>query len=179
MATCLLNPGHHVVFDAGAVSPRTGLRETDVAITVSNKAAEYLNAAGVYTQTYQANELYEITDFANSGDFDVFVSIHCNSAANQSAQGTETWVYTGSVNGDKLGRCIQNQIVNSLPVTDRGMKYSTGLYVLKHTDMPACLIELAFISNEYDESLLSSDYYTTEFARSVARGVTDYFVCNL
>jgi len=173
MSSCLINAGHHVTYDAGAVSPRTGLRETDVALKVSNLIVDYLNAAGVYSQQFQANELDEITDYANNNEFDLFVSIHCNAASNYSAQGTETWYYQGSSNSQHLASCIQDQIINSLPVTDRGIKPTTGLYVLKHTDMPAALVELAFITNEYDESLLSNDHYIDEFARAIARGITD------
>ena len=47
-----------------------------------------------------------------------------------------------------------------------------GLYVLTNTDMPAVLVELAFISNEDDEKLLRNNQ--DDFARAIARGVTDY-----
>jgi N-acetylmuramoyl-L-alanine amidase len=38
--------------------------------------------------------------------------------------------------------------------------------------MPACLVEMAFIVNEEDASLLK--YHVDDFARAIARGVTDY-----
>ena len=47
-----------------------------------------------------------------------------------------------------------------------------GLMVLKHTDMPACLVETAFIDNDADAELLRTGY--DDFARAIARGVTDY-----
>ena len=47
-----------------------------------------------------------------------------------------------------------------------------GLYVLSNTDMPAVLVELAFISNAEDVVLLTEQQ--DEFARAIARGVTDY-----
>ena len=46
------------------------------------------------------------------------------------------------------------------------------LIVLKRTDMPAVLVELAFIDNDEDCELLKSN--TDDFAAAVARGVTDY-----
>ena len=47
-----------------------------------------------------------------------------------------------------------------------------GLYVLTNTDMPAVLVELAFISNADDVVLLTEKQ--DEFARAIARGITDY-----
>ena len=44
--------------------------------------------------------------------------------------------------------------------------------VLKNTNMPAVLVELAFISNEDDEKILRNNQ--DDFARAIARGVTDY-----
>ena len=47
-----------------------------------------------------------------------------------------------------------------------------GLYVLTNTDMPAVLVELAFITNPSDEEILANAQ--DALARAVARGVTDY-----
>ena len=46
------------------------------------------------------------------------------------------------------------------------------LVVLKHTDMPAVLVETAFIDNDADAALLVDK--EDEFARAIARGITDY-----
>ena len=70
---------------------------------------------------------------------------------------------------------IQNvHVVNSLGTLDRGLKDRPNLYVLKHTDMPAILVETAFIDNEEDAELLRNRQ--DAFARAIARGVTDYEV---
>lgn len=44
--------------------------------------------------------------------------------------------------------------------------------MLRETDMPAVLVETAFITNEEDVQLLMNR--KDEFARAIARGVTDY-----
>ena len=173
-----LNPGHapngHP--DPGAVNEETGLRESDVALAVGKSAASYLNAAGVETELLQSDSLYEICETANSSDADIFVSIHCNAAEAEEANGTETWACTGSYRGSMLANCIQSQLVDALGTTDRGVKIATpgvnGLYVLTNTDMPAVLVELAFITNPSDEEILASAQ--DALARAVARGVTDY-----
>ena len=111
-----------------------------------------------------------VTETANDWGADIFVSIHCN-AANTTAQGTEVECY-GSGTGEQLAQCIQSQIVDSIGTTDRGVKYMPQLLVLKYTDMPAVLVEMAFIDNDDDAELLAGKQ--DEFARAIARGVTDY-----
>lgn len=156
--------------DPGAVSP-SGTRESDIAFDVGLMVAEFLEAAGHQVVVSQSDSLEAIVSGANFNQSDVFVSIHCNAAGNHAARGTETFHYYGSAAGRKLATCIQNQIVNSLPVVDRGVK-EAGFYVLKNTDMPSVLVELAFISNEDDEKLLINN--KRDFAAAIARGVTDY-----
>lgn len=173
-----LNPGHAPGGepDPGAVNDATGLRECDVALAVGKSAESYLNAAGVETELLQSDSLYEICETANSSDADIFVSIHCNAAEAEEANGTETWACAGSYRGSLLASCIQSQLVNALDTTDRGVKIATpgvnGLYVLTNTDMPAVLVELAFISNSGDEEILANKQ--DDLARAVARGITDY-----
>ena len=175
------NPGHapNGNPDPGAVNPNTGLRECDVALAVGALVEGYLRAAGCSTLLVQNDSLSHIVGVANSWGADVFVSIHCNSAANIEAQGTETWYCHGSGEGKALAGYIQHQITASLPIVDRGIKEATpgvnGLYVLSNTDMPAALVELAFISNPDDERMLADQAMQDEFARTIARGVTDYF----
>jgi N-acetylmuramoyl-L-alanine amidase len=174
-----VNPGHapNGDPDPGAVNAKTGLRECDIVQAIGSKAAEYLEAAGCETQVLQSDSLNELVSTANDWPADLFVSIHCNSADNDIAQGTETWFFHNSQEGRKLAGCIQRQIVSSLPVVDRGLKEAipgvNGLYVLTNTDMPAVLVETAFISSENDERLLT--LRQDDFARAIARGITDYF----
>lgn len=162
--------------DPGAVNAETGLRECDVAFAVAKSAASYLNAAGVETELLQSDSLYDICEAANGSDADIFVSIHCNAAEAKQANGTETWACAGSYRGSTLANCIRKQLVDTLDTTDRGVKIATpgvnGLYVLTNTDMPAVLVELAFITNPGDEEILVN--VQKAMARAVAHGITDY-----
>ena len=62
--------------------------------------------------------------------------------------------------------------MDALGTTDRGIKSRPGLLVLRQTDMPAVLVEMAFIDNDSDGDLLTNRQ--DDFARAIARGVTDY-----
>jgi N-acetylmuramoyl-L-alanine amidase len=175
-----LNPGHSPDGnpDPGAVNYGLNLRECDIAKTITDRVAGYLAAAGVQiVGNVQSDDLvYDVVGAANASGADLFISIHCNSFSNPNAQGTEVCVFPSSHVGRELGGYIQRQIVDSLGTIDRGLKDRDGLYVLKHTDMPAVLVETAFISNGEDAAKLRDQ--ADEFARAIARGVTDY-ICSL
>lgn len=180
-----INPGHDRKYDSGAVNPNSGLREADVAANVAELVVKYLTAAGCECKSMQSDNLaptstgrskyadrqgLTVTETANEWGADVFVSIHCNSF-DESAHGTEVECYGGG-EGEKLAQYIQNQIVDSLGTIDRGVKAMPQFLVLKYTDMPAVLVETAFIDNDDDVELLAN--HQDDFARAIARGVTDY-----
>ena len=171
-----LNAGHAPDGNPDPGACGYGLRECDVAKNVADLVAGYLAAAGVeVVGNMQSDSLHEVVSAYNRADADVFISIHCN-ACNGSANGTEVWHFYGSGAGETLANCIQNQIVTSLGTTDRGTKGAkpgvNGLYVLSNTDAVAVLLELAFIDHAGDAQLLREQQ--DEFARAIARGVTDY-----
>ena len=56
-------------------------------------------------------------------------------------------------------------------ILNRGIKEGS-FYVLRNTDMPAVLIETAFIDNPIDEQLLVN--YNNNFARAIAQGIFNY-----
>lgn len=177
-----LNPGHAPdgIPDTGAKNAETGLRECDVAKNIADLVEKYLVAAGVeVVGNIQSDNLYYDSDYpqpcvcaeANASGADIFASIHCN-AFDGAAHGTETFAYAPSGEGEKLAGCINNQIVASLGTLDRGVKFRDDYIVLKHTDMTAVLVETAFIDSDIDEPLLRAKQ--DDFARAIARGITDY-----
>lgn len=170
----LINPGHAPggYPDPGAVNKRRGQAEAIIVAQVGALAAKYLRDAGIEADVLQHDDLRTICENANDGGYDAFISIHCNAHYDGGAHGTETWYWHSSGDGRKLAMTIQAQIVTALKTSDRGDRPTAGLYVLKNTNMPAALVELAFISNDGDCELLETR--KDEFARAIARGVTDY-----
>lgn len=174
-----LNPGHAPGIDNGAVNAATGLQEADVALSVGLLVQKYLNAAGVETELLQSDNLAGespdypcVTATANASGADLFVSIHCN-AANTTARGTEVEVYdnTGGASVE-LAECMMDQIIGSLGTVRRYINSRSGLAVLRCTSMPAVLVEMAFIDNDKDCQLLTDRQ--DDFARAIARAITDY-----
>ena len=171
-----INPGHGGN-DSGAVG--NGLIERDVALSIGQRVEHYLRAVGYDVLLFQFDGLQAICDTANHSNSDLFISIHCN-AFDTIAHGTETFYYQYSTEGKKLANFIQRQIVSSIGTFDRGIKYKLSggydVFVCKYTNMPAVLVETAFIDNPDDANLLR--YNEDDFASAIARGITDY-VANL
>lgn len=175
-----INPGHDIKYDSGATG--YGLREADIALAVGKLLKSILEGIGINVMMRQSDNLNNDSSYsdrdvavcpeANENGADIFVSLHCNAASTTAANGTECLYYPGSANSQLLSQCIQNQIVGSFGTTDRGIKERPNLIVLKSTDMPATLVEMAFISNQSDANLLSN--YQYRFAAAIARGITDY-----
>lgn len=176
-----INPGHapNGEPDPGAVGP-SGLRESDVAANVGAMVEDYLRKAGCEVKVCQSDSLQEICDQANSWEADAVVSIHCNSF-NATSTGMEIFTSRGLTRADGLATLIMAQMEGDFPQlpvrsdwSDGDIDKEAGLYVLIHTDAPAVLVELAFISNPTEEAILASYEGKKKFAAAIARGVTDW-----
>lgn len=173
-----LNPGHAPGIDSGAVNKNLDLQECYVALNIGTLVKGYLETAGCEVELLQSDNLAGespaypcLCETANDSLADVFVSLHCN-AANQMAQGTEIEVYRHGDASEVLAESIQQQVVDALGTVDRGIKDRPNLAVLRNTNMPAVLVEMAFIDQDDDAALLRDR--ADDFARAIARGITDY-----
>ena len=122
-------------------------------------------------------ELKNRCKIANRNKADVFVSIHRNSA--ESGNGIEIWANSGKRKDDtELATKILDKLKNTKIQENRGIKYgtikgeNTNYYVLEHTNMPSCLIELGFITDKKDNSLL--DKNIDDYAKAIAQGILEY-----
>ncbi|MDG0791590.1 N-acetylmuramoyl-L-alanine amidase [Cohnella ginsengisoli] len=110
---------------------------------------------------------------ANKADADAFVSIHANIAPGKpTVRGTETYYYTGS--GKTLANVMHKHLVQATGFNDRKVKYAS-YKVLRETDMPATLLEVGFLSNATEESILFSDSFQNRVAQAIVDGLKDYF----
>lgn len=180
-----IDPGHGGS-DSGAVGPN-GYTEKEGAFAISQKVASILNQSGakvvmtrdsdvdVYGPNASArNELQARVDVGNNANSDIFVSIHCNAFVNPAANGTQTFYYGSSYQGQRLAQSIQEKMIEVNGLRDRGIS-TCNFYVVKHSYMPAVLIETAFITNYDEEALLSDDEWQTTMAKAIAEGINEYF----
>lgn len=166
--------------DAGAVG--NGL--TEKAINFNQGMALYrLLEADSKIKVYMTREtdvyptLKFRTTLANEIEADLFVSIHNNAASSTAAKGTETLYYPSSsdLRGEKVARLVQDAIVTSCNMTDRGIKARTNLHVLNATNMPAILIETGFISHPTEAILINTPSYISVWAQNVYEAIVEGF----
>ena len=183
MTKIFIDPGHNPTGnDTGAVG--YGLKEQDVTVEIALKLKPLLERNG-FEVKMSRNSLKDTVaeglnaslagryNAANSWDADIFVSIHCNSA-NTKAYGCETYYYTGSSKGRRLADCVQPELAKETGLCNRGVK-SANFAVIKHTNMPAILVETAFIDNYDDNRFLASDDGKYKCAVGIYKGICNYF----
>ncbi|CEK33255.1 sporulation-specific N-acetylmuramoyl-L-alanine amidase CwlC,N-acetylmuramoyl-L-alanine amidase LytC precursor,N-acetylmuramoyl-L-alanine amidase CwlD,N-acetylmuramoyl-L-alanine amidase [[Clostridium] sordellii] len=100
------------------------------------------------------------------------MSIHCNSSDNPKAHGFEIFCYKFKYR--KLADCILEEITKENLFTQlRGGGVKEGnLHVVRETNMPACLVELGFITNKEDYNLIMNN--KDRFAKAIAKGICKF-----
>jgi len=68
---------------------------------------------------------------------------------------------------------IKKTLISKYPTPALGVK-KAPFYVLSHTEMPAILAEMSFISNLSEEKRLRSKSYRQQAAKSLFKGLADY-----
>lgn len=184
--TIILDPGHGGS-DTGAIGP-TGLREKDVTLKVSKRVRDMLKNSGarvVMTRDTDVDvygpgatdrqELQARVDVSKSvSRADIFLSVHINAFSSPTAHGTGAYYFHGSSKGMRLADCLQDAMVNRIGLTDRGI-HGANFYVLKHTAIPAALVELAFITNYSEENYMRTDEFIESAAKGICEGLSNYF----
>ena len=115
-------------------------------------------------------------DIANGSGARMFVSIHCNAYLNSGPNGAT--IYYSKPIDTALAQAMDRVIATSdLGVKDDGTVKS-HLYVTLHANMPAILIETAFLSNPSDYAKLSSPDWRQKMAEAIADGIDRYAQAN-
>ena len=165
----------HGGHDPGAVAG--SVQEKTIALSIARAVGNLLSSAGAEVSYTRKTDVFvslgERAESANRVAADLFLSIHCNSSNSLSANGVETLVYGMDGVSDALGNEIALDLSEKLNLRNRGVKVRRDLVVLNSTNMPAILVETAFLSNEADRKKLLS--YQQEFANSIADTVCRYY----
>jgi N-acetylmuramoyl-L-alanine amidase len=181
--TVVIDPGHGGQ-DKGATGI-SGLKEKNVNLTVALYLEELLRARGFNVVMTRKNDtsltLAERAALAEKAKADLFISIHANASLyNKYASGTETYYYQNKKTSPQslyLASLIQQEVSAALKLPSLGVK-KAPFHVLRETSMPAALVELAFLSNAVDETILASDHCLKLAAEALYRAVLRYYNLN-
>ncbi|MCL0067713.1 N-acetylmuramoyl-L-alanine amidase [Peptococcaceae bacterium] len=174
--TVFIDPGHGGE-DPGATY--YNIKEKDIVMDISNRMYDILRQQGAVVEMSRYGDvyvgLYERPEMANEIGADIFISIHANAHWRPNISGIMTFHRKEPLYGSiKLAEMIQKELVNELQLEDRGVR-KADFVVIRETNMPAVLVEVAFLSNQKEAMLLSQSSFRQRVAEAIVRGINNYF----
>lgn len=177
-----IDAGHNYSgVDTGAVGH--GLREQDITYYIASRVEKILLAKGISVKMSRnsltdnvvsggsvSNSLRARYSSANEWKADIFVSIHCNAGG---GSGCEVYCYKSGGQAETLAKNILSGMLWNTDLISRGVK-TANYAVLKNTNMPAVLVETAFIDNENNAAFLGSEDGQKQIAKGIAEGIMEY-----
>lgn len=173
-----LDPGHGYKGAQHTGAAANSLVEDDVALYFCIRLGHYLRRAGCQTVLTRDKGFVELGSrgaLAVDTKCKLFVSVHCNAASSTAARGVEAFHAPGDFAGKRIAQSICEALMQggakfrSVKV-DSQSQYSS-LRVLRDTyrHMPACLVELGFLTNKLDAAMLADKFWIEKQACRVAR----------
>ena len=156
--------------DNGAVKY---LVEDELNLVQGKACAAELRAAGFQVKESRTSDKYKsLADRvaeANKWGADLFISFHNN------AGGGNGWeAYAMSAMGKMVLISIEKR-VKEFGQNSRGIKDGSHLYVIKHTNMPAGLLEGFFVDNKADAAQNDTVAEQKAYGIAVAKGIMDIY----
>ncbi len=167
--------------DPGAISPQRPnqppLVEKHLTLDIAFRLKRLLEQGGyrvLMTRTDDTSiPLPERVAVANDARADAFVSIHINAFPQPGAQwGTEVYYWTPQ--SYPLAERIYRNLLSLLGRKGNGVR-QRQLYVVRHTFMPAVLVEPCYINHPEEEALLRTEEFRERIALAIFQGIAEFF----
>lgn len=194
----VIDPGHGGK-DSGAIGSK-GLQEKQVVLDISYKIKKGLELHGFKVILTRYDDSYPSLEdrivLTKKVKADLFLSIHADGAASESANGVETFISTlagfdssnhyggkgdqSTVSNNRfnaenaiLGFAIQSNLLKTSKRSDRGVRRAR-FFVTRNAPCPAALIECGFLTNLKEEKLLSTESYRSNVSYGIVNGIRAY-----
>ncbi len=184
----VIDPGHGGVDSGSLAYDGNGKKEENIILMekeknleVALRLNELLQLAGANTYMTRTDDtgigIYERPEIANDLSAALFVSVHNNSNESEGPNGTEVHYTVKESEADHgftskaIAESVMDELEASMGLLRRGVKKSPNYVVLRTTEMPAIIIEGAFISNPSDLEYMMSDNFVEDYALGAARGI--------
>lgn len=173
-----IDPGHSK--DIGSTGPR-GVTERQVNVEVAWALKKELESDGVivtmtHADTSQNATLYERVKTANENGSDLFISIHHNAlpdGVNPFGQPLGPSVIYYHPQSKKLADLIQPELVKRLQLPDYGI-FHGNIAVLRNAQMPAVLVECAFLILPEQEQRIVDAKFQKQAALGIKEGIKKF-----
>lgn len=173
-----VDPGHSK--DIGATGPR-GVTERQVNVEVATALKKELKSDGAtvimtHTDTTQNLTLYDRVVIANNNHCDLFVSVHHNAppdGVNPFSQPLGPAVIYYHPQSKKLAEFIQQALVKKTKLPDFGV-FQGNIAVCRNAQMPAVLVECAFLSLPDQEKMIVDPKFQKKVAAAIKEGIKKF-----
>lgn len=166
----------------------SGLYEYELTLMVAEKLAEELEARD-YTvimvrTTHDVNiSNAERAQVANEAGADVFIRIHANGSNDSNVSGVETLCQTASnpynatyyEDSKALSEQVLLGIVNATGAKKRHVVETDTMSGINWCQVPVTIVEMGFMTNEAEDSLMATEEYQLQIAKGMADGIDAYF----
>lgn len=174
-ATIVIDAGHGG-HDPGAVA-RSGFTEKEVALNTSLYLADSLKRAGANViLTRNDDSFISLNDrvyYAHRAQADAFISIHYDAVeVPNTMSGTTTYYYSEAERA--LADSINHQLTQNGPLRNNGVRHG-NFFVLRNNGQASVLLELGYLDNDHDITVVNTDHYQRTIADAIYQGLSLYF----
>lgn len=185
----LVDVGHGGV-DSGADRP--GIQEKDINLAVALELKRVLNQYGAKVilsregdtdlsgecdnekvRGRYRRDLAARIEMVEESDADLFVSIHANASPLARRHGAESFYYRQSPESKTLAQAIQAELVKASLGQEEAN--AGNYFVLRRNKVAAALIEVGYITNPQERSLLQEAGHQHKLAQAIAQGICQYY----
>ena len=186
-----LDPGHGGI-DCGGIS-KNEIYEKDINLKICEFLKIYLNNSGYKvkltrygdydlaskeSRNRKHEDITKRIDLIDNSNCLLFISIHCNIYTNNTIKGAQTFFNDKNIFNKNLSESIQEKMIAILKNTKRVAKSIKGKYLIDNIKSVGSLVEVGFLSNDEEASLLANPVYQDTVAYSIYLGIIDYLAPN-
>ena len=172
----------------GTEGTYSGLPEYQLNLDVSLKLKTILESRGyqvVMTRTDNdaAISNKERAELVAAEGADIFVRIHANGDDTHTASGALTMApspenpYVSYLSSDSvlLAQCILDSYCESTGFKNLGVQYYDNMSGINWSTIPVTILEMGFMTHEYDDAQMSNSDFQAIMAEGIANGIDAYF----
>lgn len=188
-AVIVIDAGHGGI-DAGVRGKKSGVKESDINLSISRELAGFFSKAGfntvltrksqaglygLPTKGFKLRDMQKRRQIIQECGADMVISVHQNFYSDTSRRGAQVFFNKESQSGKQLAVCIQQSLNSMEGAAEKNSPLIGDYYMLECTESPSVIVECGFLSNESDEALLSDEEYRTQIAYAIFSGAITYF----